>query len=156
MAEDLKAVALAAPEPLGRMTEADWRRVEKHAAPQSIEVRLKAARRALRAAQRTADRWEALLALRLSQVEAGTWPPPVERVAWRELRAGDVLLDDPDREVRVEVAETKWTQADGERTTVWFEAPWSHGLCSRSAPAAREVAIRPRGEACVKGADDGT
>ena len=130
-----------------RMTEADWQRVEKHAAPQSIEAHLKDARRDRDAAQRAVDRWEALLALRLSQVEAGTWPPPVERVTWRELQAGDVLLDDPDREVLVEVAETKWTRADGEWTTVWFQAPWSHGLCSRSAPAGREIAVGPRAAA---------
>jgi hypothetical protein len=127
-----------------RMTEADWQRVTLYAAPQAIEARLKTARRALREAQRTVDRWGDLLALRLGQVDAGTWPPPVERVTWRELRAGDVLLDDPDREVLVEVAETKWTRADGEWTTVWFQVPAVHGLSSRSAPAGREVTVRPR------------
>ena len=89
MPDNSRAAAPGAPEPLGRMTEADWRRVERHAAPQAIGVRLRAARRALAAAQRMVDRWEALLALRLSQVEAGTWPPPVTRVTWGELRAGE-------------------------------------------------------------------
>jgi hypothetical protein len=60
-----------------------------------------------------------------------------------------VLLDDPDREVLLEVAETKQTQADGERTTVWYQAAWSHGLCSRSAPSGQEIAIRPRTEAAT-------
>ena len=88
-------------------------------------------------------RWEALLALRLSQVEAGTWPPPVRRVSWRELRAGDVLAD-PDRDVLVEVAETTGTRDGGERTTIWYRAPQHDGLYSRSAPAGCEVPIRPR------------
>lgn len=57
-----------------RMTEADWQRVALYAAPQAIEARLETARRALRAAQRTVDRWEALRVLRAGQVEAGTWP----------------------------------------------------------------------------------
>lgn len=57
-----------------RMTEADWRRVTLYAAPRAIDARLETARRALAAAQRTVDRWEALKALRASQVEAGTWP----------------------------------------------------------------------------------
>jgi len=142
--ENLKAVALAAPEPRERMAAEDWRRVERHAAPQAIEARLKRARRALSAAQRTVDRWEALLALRLSQVAAGTWPPPVERVAWRELRAGDVLAD-PDRDVLVEVAETV-AQNGRDVTTIWYQAPHHDGLYSRSAPADLEIVIRPRAE----------
>jgi hypothetical protein len=140
--DGLKAAAPPAPEPLGRMTAEDWRRVERHAAPQAIEARLKTARRALSAAQRTVGRWEALLALRLSQVAAGTWPPPVERVAWRELRAGDVLAD-PDRDVLVEVAETV-AQNGRDVTTIWYQAPQHDGLYSRSAPADREIVIRPR------------
>jgi hypothetical protein len=74
MPDDLKAVVLTAPEPRTRMTAADWARVELYAAPQAIEAHLKTARRALAAAQRTADRWESLRALRAGQVEAGTWP----------------------------------------------------------------------------------
>ena len=142
MPDDIQAAIGAAPEPLGRMTADDWRRVERHAAPQAIEARLKTARRALSAAQRTVDRWEALLALRLSQVEAGTWPPPVVPVAWRELRAGDVLADDPDRDVLVEVAETV-AQDGRDVTTIWYQAPHHGGLYSRSAPADREIVIRP-------------
>ena len=56
------------------MTEADWQRVALYAGPRAIEARLETARRALRAAQRTVDRWEALRVLRAGQVEAGTWP----------------------------------------------------------------------------------
>lgn len=126
-----------------RMTEKDWRRVERHAAPQAIEARLKTARRHLADAQRTVTRWEALLALRLSQVEAGTWPPAVTRVTWRDLRCGDVIADpDGDRPV------LKWKASDpgGEEwVTIWYDAgPW--GTCTDSAPADREVAIRPRAE----------
>lgn len=146
MPDDLTEGLPTAPEPRDRMTADDWRRVERHAAPQSIEVHLKRALRARDDAQRLVDRWEALLAVRLAQVAEGAWPPPVERVAWRELKAGDVLADNPDRDVVVELAETKWTRADGEWTTVWYQAPAMHGLCSRSAPAGREVIIRPRGE----------
>jgi hypothetical protein len=133
---------MTAPEPRDRMTAGDWHRVERHAAPQSIEVHLKRALRARDDAQRLVDRWEALLAVRLAQVAGGTWPPPVERVTWRELRKGDVLLDDPDRETPVEEEpETTWDR-NGEWTTVRFHIGTL--LYSRSAPAGREVAIKPR------------
>lgn len=56
------------------MTEADWARVTLYASPKNIAARLETARRVLRTAQRTVDRWEALRVLRASQVEAGTWP----------------------------------------------------------------------------------
>ena len=150
MTEELKAVAPAAPEATSRMTADDWRRVERHAAPQSIEARLKAAVRARDAAQRLVDRWETLLALRRSQVDAGTWPPPVQRVTWGDLRPGDVLADDPDRDVLVELAEAGWTEdgwpGDPGRVTVWYQSPWSEGLCTRSAPAGQEITIRARGK----------
>jgi hypothetical protein len=66
------------------MTEADWQRVTLYAAPQAIEARLKTAERALRAAQRTVDRWEELRVLRAGQVEAGTWPESAKRAAAAE------------------------------------------------------------------------
>jgi hypothetical protein len=62
-----------------RKTEAEWQRVTLYAAPQAIEARLKTARQARDAAQRTVDRWEALKALRAGQVEAGTWPEAARR-----------------------------------------------------------------------------
>lgn len=52
-----------------------------HAAPQAIEYHLKTVRRRLAAHERAVARYEALLAHRLAQVEAGTWPPaPVEDI----------------------------------------------------------------------------
>jgi hypothetical protein len=79
-----------------RMTEADWQRVTLYAAPRAIEARLETARRALAAAQRTVDRWEALRALRASQVEAGTWPESARQAKAAEeeatRQAWDALL----------------------------------------------------------------
>jgi len=146
MSEELKAVALTAPEPSGwkGKSAADWERFTRHAGLPAVEHMLRQARRDQQAATRAVKRLEKLAAERAAQITAGEWPPPVERVTWRDLRAGDVLADDPDRDVLVEVAETKWTQADGEWTTVWYQVPWSDGLGSRSAPAGREIAIRPR------------
>ena len=157
MAEELKAVALTAPEPSGwrHLTRADWERFGKHAGLPAIEYMLKQARADQRRAQRAVQRLEALAAQRAAQVAAGEWPPPVERVTWRELRAGDVLADDPDRDVLVEVAETEWTQPDGERTTIWYQAPSGHGLYARWAPAGREIIIRPRAGKTGKDAGDG-
>ena len=152
MDDEQKAAALTAPGATGRMTADDWRRAERHAAPQSIEARLKTAVRARDAAQRLVDKWEALLALRLAQVEAGTWPPPVERVTWRELKDGDALLDDPDRETLVEGEPVTTWDRNGEWTTVQFRRGGL--LYSRSAPAGREVAIRPRGETDGAGGKD--
>ena len=86
-----------------RMTEADWQRVTLHAAPQAIEARLETARRALRAAQRTVDRWETLRSLRTGQVEAGTWPESARqaraaeeeaaREAWSAVMAGKGIVN---------------------------------------------------------------
>lgn len=47
-----------------------------NAAPQAIEHHLKTLRRRRAALDRAISRYEALLAERLAQVEAGTWPPP--------------------------------------------------------------------------------
>jgi hypothetical protein len=152
--DDLKAVALTAPEPSGwrHLTRADWERFGRHAGLPAIEYMLRQARADQRRAQRAVSRLEALAAQRAAQVEAGEWPPPVERVTWRELQAGDVLADDPDRDVVVERAEVKRDQHDGEQVTVWYQAPgW--GLVSRSAPAGREVAIRPRVDAGKEAGD---
>jgi hypothetical protein len=124
------------------MTEADWARVEKHAAPQAIEARLRTARSVLVAAQRVVDRWEALLVARMAQVAAGEWPPPVERITWADLRPGDVIAHlDGDRPVMEVGAEPRkdgddWVRViydDGDGTA-WHD----------SAPADREVVIRPR------------
>ena len=139
MADDLKAVALTAPEPAGwrRMSAADWERFGKHAGLPAIEHLLRQAKRDQRAAQRAVDRLQALAAERAAQITAGEWPPKVERVTWGELQAGDVLLDDPGRETLVEDVKTEhgWT-------TVHYRI--NDSLYFRSAPAGREITIKPR------------
>jgi hypothetical protein len=143
VADELKAVALTAPESAtrNRMSAADWERVGKYAGLPAIEYHLTAAKRELARWQRTVDRWEALRAQRAAQVEAGEWPPKVERVQWRDLKPGDVLLDDPDRETLIERAETG-TGSNGTWTTAWFRI--NGALYSRSQPAFQEITIRPR------------
>lgn len=79
-----------------RMTEADWQRVTLYAAPQAIEARLKTAKRALAAAQRTVDRWEALRVLRAGQVEAGTWPESAKQAMAAEEEARRAAWDEYD------------------------------------------------------------
>lgn len=123
----------------------DWARVGKHAAPQAIEARLKTARRARGTAQRLVDRWEALLEQRMAQVAAGEWPPPVERVTWADLRPGDVITDPDDKPV-LEVER----ESGGEWVMVLYDA--GDGTAwHMSAPAEREVPIRPRVEAVDRG-----
>ena len=66
------------------------------------------------------------LALRLAQVEAGTWPPPVERVTWGDLRPGDVIADpDRDRPVLEIGAEP---HDGGDRVKVIYDAAHAFGV----------------------------
>ncbi len=128
------------------ITPADWGRFARSASLPAIEHMLSRARRDQQAAQRAVRRLEALAAERAAQVEAGEWPPKVERVTWRELRAGDVLVtldgDLPVMEVNTEF------RPDREQTVIFYEVG-DGTVWHRSAPADEKASIRPRAEDTV-------
>lgn len=61
--------------PAKRRPYPDLDAMEAHAGLPSIEWHLARARRLQRAAERVTGRLEAMLAMRLEQVERGEWPP---------------------------------------------------------------------------------